>query len=71
MDWLKQVIQKYPVHSLIFPTLLGFVTFLANLISALSDGVIDGNEFHQLMSSSSGIETVLLLVVMVALKKKK
>lgn len=70
MDWLKYFIKDNPVLSLLFPTLLGILTFIGNLASALSDGVIDGNEFHQLMSSSSGIETVLLLVVMVALKKK-
>lgn len=71
MDWLKELIKKYPFASLLFPTGLGGINFFGNLIAALSDGNIDGNELHQLMSSASGLETLFLIIIMFALKNNK
>lgn len=53
------------------PTVLCAVTFLTNLVKALSDGNIDSNELHALLASADGFETVLLFVVMLVLKDKK
>lgn len=71
MDWLKELIKKNPFISLLMPTGLGGFTFFGNLFAALSDGNLDSNELHQLMSSASGLETLLLLVIMFALKEGK
>lgn len=53
------------------PAVLCFITFITNLIKALSDGNIDTNELHALLASADGFETVLLFVVMLVLKDKK
>lgn len=71
---MEEVINKLkfrPNLALIFPTFLCFLQFITNLTAALSDGVIDSNEFHKLMSSADGVETAILLVVMVVLRVKK
>jgi len=52
------------------PAVLCFITFITNFVKALSDGNIDTNEFHTLLASADGFETVILFVVMLALKKK-
>lgn len=71
MDWLKQIIKKNPHFAISIPTLLSCASFFGNLFTALGDGQIDGNELHQLMSSANGFETVLLIIIMVALREKK
>ena len=71
MDWLKQIIKSHPHFAISIPMLLSCASFFGNLFTALSDGQLDGNELHQLLSSANGFETVLLIVIMVALKGKK
>jgi hypothetical protein len=70
MDWLKEIIKKNPLFSLLLPTSIGGLSFFGNLFNALSDGKIDSNEFHQLMSSADVVQMILLLIIMIALKKK-
>ena len=70
MDWLNNFIKNNPVLSLVVPSLLSGANFFGNLIVALSDGQIDSNELHQLMGSANGVQMLLLVVIMVALKKK-
>jgi hypothetical protein len=71
MEWLNNFVKKHPIVSLIIPTSIGGLSFFGNLFIALSDGTIDTNEFHQLMSSANGFQTLLLLIVMGALRIKK
>lgn len=71
MDWLKQIIKDNPHFAISIPALLSSTTFLGNLFVALSDGQLDGNELHQLLSSASGFETIILIVIMFALRNKK
>lgn len=74
MDWLtsiKQLVKKHPHLAISVPTLLSCSSFLGNLFTALSDGHLDGNELHQLMSSANGCESLILIAIMVALKQKK
>lgn len=52
------------------PAVLCSITFVTNLVQALSDGNIDSNEFHSLSASADGLESVILFVVMLALKRK-
>lgn len=71
MDWLKELIKKNPFVSLLIPTGIGGFSFFGNLIAAMSDGQIDSMEMHQLMSSADALQTVVLIVVMFALKGNK
>ncbi len=71
MEWLLSIIKNNPHVAISFPTLLSIFSFIQNLLAALSDGVIDSNELHQLMSSANGIETAILIIIMIALKEKK
>jgi hypothetical protein len=70
MDWIKLIYQN-PSKALTLPVVIGLVQFIAHVIVALSDGQIDSSEFHALMSSASGLETILLGIVMVVLNKQK
>lgn len=67
---LFDLIKAKPLAALIMPTAIGCVTFAGNLAIALSDGQLDSNELHQLLSSASGAQTAILAIVMVALKYK-
>lgn len=71
MKRLRDYIKKKPNLVLTAPTLLCFVTFVTNLIHALKDGHIDNNEYHQLLATADGFETVVLVIVMLVLKDKK
>jgi hypothetical protein len=70
MDWLK-LITTNPSIAIAMPTLLGLLQFVAHLTVALSDGKLDSSEMHTLMSSASGVELILLGVIMMALKINK
>ena len=71
MDKLLEFLRNKPHVAIGVPTILCFVTFLTNLFSALSDGVIDSNELHSLLSTADGFETVVLFAIMLVLKNKK
>lgn len=71
MDWLKNLITSKPHIAIAFPAMLSTLSFFGNLFTFLSDGKIDNNELHQLLSSANGFETLVLLVIMFALKEKK
>jgi len=53
------------------PAILCFVTFCTNLFAALTDGKIDANELSTLLSTADGFESVVLFIVMIALRNKK
>lgn len=71
---MKKVI-KYVKHkphlALSISTILCALTFSANLIAALRDGVIDDTELHALLTTAQGFEAFVLFIVMIALKDKK
>lgn len=71
MDEFFKFLRKKPHVAIGVPTLLCFVTFITNLITALKDGNIDSAELHQLLSTADGFETVVLFLVMYALKDRK
>lgn len=70
MDELIKRLKDNAHIAISVPAVLCFITFITNLVKALSDGNIDTNEFHTLLASADGFETVVLFVVMLALKKK-
>lgn len=71
MNWLADLLKNHAGKAIGVPTALSALTFFGNLALALSDGVIDDTEFHNLLTSASGVEMLLLGVLMLALKKKK
>jgi len=71
MRKVKSYFKKKPHMVLSVPTILCFITFITNFTKALSDGNIDGNEFHSLLASADGFETVVLFILMLVLKDKK
>lgn len=70
MDWLKNLFNSNPILALTAPSAISAFSFFGNLLNALSDGYIDGNEFHQLMMSASGFQLLILIAIMVALSAK-
>jgi len=71
MKKLRDYIKKKPHIAITVPALLCFITFLTNLFHALKDGNIDANEYHQLLATADGFETVVLFLIMVAINNKK
>ena len=70
MKKIYKLIRNNPFMALIMPTSMGFMNFLGNLLISYSDGSLSDDEFHNLLAHSTGIETVLLIVIMVALRKR-
>jgi len=71
MKFLQDLIKNNPFTALLLPTALSGASFIGHLIVALSGDQIDWKELHDLMSSANGLETLLLMIIMVALKKPK
>lgn len=67
----RNYVKRKPHVAIGIPAVLCAVTFVINFISAISDGVIDAKELHQLLSTADGFEAVVLFVVMLVLKDKK
>ncbi len=70
MDKLREYLKNKPHIALSAPAVLCFLTFITNLVKAMQDGYIDDAEFHQLLSTADGFETVILFVVMLVLRDK-
>lgn len=71
MKKLRRKLKSKAHVVLTVPAILCFITFITNLVHALSDGVIDNNELHQLLLTADGFETVVLSIIIVALRDKK
>lgn len=71
MKKLREYLKNKPHLAISVPALLCFVTFITNLVTALKDGNIDANEYHQLLATADGFETVVLFMIMVAINNKK
>lgn len=71
MRFIYRKIKEKPHLVLSVPAILCFITFITNLVASLKDGVIDSSELHQLLSTADGFETVVLVVFMMVIKKKK
>lgn len=71
MDWLNTLVKEKTTTCLSAPVFIGVFSFLSNLFIALSDGKIDSTELHNLMSGASGIQTVILIIVVYFLKRAR
>lgn len=67
IDWLETHILKL----IGIPVTLNVVKFALLLVQSLSDGVITDDELHSLMQLGSGVELIVLVIVMAVLKVKK
>lgn len=70
MDPIKNFLRDNPVYGLIFPAVLSVVSFGIDLIDALKDGHIDATDWQKLSASSSGLETLFLVIMILIIKKK-
>lgn len=70
MEELLRYISKKAHVVISVPAILCFLTFITNMVQALKDGNIDTAEFHQLLASADGFETVVLFLVAFALKAR-
>jgi hypothetical protein len=70
MKWLREYIKNKPNHVLSVATVLCFIQFISNIFTIFRTGVFDSNTLNHLMSSADGFETVVLCVIMLALKDK-
>ena len=71
MEWLKkakQLIKDRTLLTLAIPTAISTLSFLGNVLVALSDGQIDSAEFHSLMSGANGAQAIILIIIMAANK---
>jgi hypothetical protein len=66
--WIKNLITNHPVKSVSILGLISAGNFILNLMKALSDGVIDDTEWHNLMSGANGVEALILGIAAIALK---
>jgi len=71
LDNLKDWVNENASKAIGVPAALSALTFFGNLALALSDGVITQQEFHNLIASANGLESLVLIVLMIFLKKKK
>lgn len=65
-EWLKNNVHKAVGVSV----LLNLAQLLPMLVQYASDGVIDENELHQLLTASSGVNQVILIALYAYLKVK-
>lgn len=70
MDAFFHFIREHITKAVGLPAILSAANFAGNLFLALSDGVITKQEFHNLMTSANGVESLVLVVAYMALKKK-
>ncbi|MDE1829561.1 MAG: hypothetical protein KGI25_04495 [Thaumarchaeota archaeon] len=71
MKWLREYLKTNPHVALSVPAILCAIQFLMSLGGAIRTGIFDSNTINQLLSTADGFETVVLFVIMVALKNKK
>jgi hypothetical protein len=64
-NWVSENFSK----ALGIPTVLSGLTFLTNVLQSLSDGHLSGSEMQSLISGSSGLETLILAVLMFFFRK--
>ena len=70
MDWLKELIRNNPIFAFAPAAGINLLSFLTQLVYAMSDGTIDDNELHALMTSASGLELIILSAAILILRKK-
>lgn len=68
MDDFKKLLQDKPLLAMVPPAILNFVSFFSNLFASFKDGVINGNDFHELSSFATGFEGLILVLIMYAFK---
>lgn len=70
IDRVQELVNKHALKAVSVTTLLSGGNFLIMLLQALADGKITDEELHQLITASSGIETLVLAVVIYFLRRQ-
>lgn len=70
MKFLKEYLKKNPHVALSVPAVLCAIQFLVSLYGAIRTGVFDNSTMNQLLSTADGFESVVLFIIMIALRKK-
>lgn len=71
MEWLRAHIKAKPNLAMSIPTFLCFVQFIASIVDIIKTKTFSYDLVVQLLSSLDGVETLVLFVVMMALKDEK
>lgn len=71
MRRIKKYIKSKPELAISVPAILCFIQFSMNLFEVFKTGIFTSQAMTQLLSSADGFETVVLCVIMVALKDKR
>jgi len=71
MARLRKKLSKKPKVALSIAAILCAITFVTNLINALTDGKIDSTELHALLALVDSFEGVVLFIIMFVLNVKK
>lgn len=66
---LKDFLSSNLGQALGLPATLSGVTFFSNVVQTLKDGQITSHELQGLISSTSGIETLILIGLMILMRK--
>lgn len=70
MDWFKNLCRDRPHIPISLASLVSFFMFLQNLAVFMSDGFLDSEELHKLLTGANGFETILLMAIMLLVKEK-
>ena len=70
MKRLRDYVHNNAHTALSLPAIMCFMQFSYELYDVFKSGSFDANALSQLVSSANGFETVVLCVIMVALKDK-
>jgi hypothetical protein len=78
MNWLSMA-KGYVLNILVqhygkilgLAAVIGSGTFFSNLMLDLSNGTVTDDQFHSLLSQASGVQLVLLGIVMAVIKLRK
>lgn len=68
---LAEAIIENPITALAIPAVFGAGSFITNAFIVLSNGDIDSNSLHNLLSGANGFQTVVIGFIMIALQARK
>lgn len=70
MKYFRVYIKKNLNVALSIPAILCAIQFIMSLYGVIKTGVFDMGTMNQLLSTADGFESVVLFIIMIALRKK-
>ncbi len=71
MSKIKDFLSNHTQVALSIPAVLCCIQFLSSVFGAFRTGVFNSDTLNQLLSTADGFESVVLFIIMLALKTKK